>query len=40
MVQQLGLRGILIWQLNGCTVAEAPAMWELLDAVFGPRDLA
>ena len=40
MVKRLGLRGILIWDLNGCTVAEAPAMWDLLNASFGPRSPA
>lgn len=37
MVKREGLRGVLIWMLNGCTQTEAPHMWAALDAAFGKR---
>ena len=37
VVKQLGLRGVLIWNLNGCTVGAAPSMWQALEEAFGIR---
>ena len=37
LVKQLGLQGIMIWMLNGCTQTEAPELWAGLAAAFGKR---
>jgi hypothetical protein len=37
LVKREGLRGVLIWMLNGCTKTEAPEMWASLDSAFGKR---
>ena len=37
LVKSLGLRGVLIWDLNGCTLGAAPGMWAALEKAFGRR---
>ena len=37
MVKALGLRGVLIWDLNACTLGAAPSMWTALEQAFGPK---
>ena len=38
LVKTRGLRGVLIWMLNGCTHEEAPELWSGLEEAFGKRD--
>ena len=37
LVKERGLKGVLIWMLNGCTQTEAPEVWRGLAAAFGKR---
>eukprot|EP00937_MAST-01D_sp_MAST-1D-sp2_P005925 g5925.t1 len=39
LVRSRGLRGVMIWMLNGCTREEAPELWQGLDDAFGKRSL-
>jgi spore germination protein YaaH len=40
LVTARGLKGVLIWMLNGCTQTEAPEMWHGLARAFGKRAAA
>ena len=37
LVTDRGLKGVLIWMLNGCTQAQAPGLWHGLARAFGKR---
>ena len=39
LVRSRGLRGVMVWMLNGCTRGEAPELWQGLDDAFGKRSL-
>jgi spore germination protein YaaH len=37
LVKTLGLRGVLLWNLNACTLSAAPSMWQALEGAFGKK---
>jgi hypothetical protein len=37
MVNDLGLDGVLLWDMNSCGVAVAPELWSGLEEAFGKR---
>ena len=37
LAEARGLKGVMIWMLNGCTRSEAPAIGQGLAKAFGPR---
>ena len=39
LVKSLGLRGVLVWSINACTVEAAPSMWSTLEDAFGSKSI-